>query len=194
MGRKLGGGAQAVPPFLGGVGSPSNTKSPGPRPTSIPSGILIHLAAWPQWTWAENWGLCPFLGSWLPHLTQWGLGRRLPPRPVSFWSIQLFGHNTPTSQTDRQTEQDRINRTEQRSDSTGQTVLQSPRNWHSKMYYDCKAPSLDKVLHISHVQDRLSTCLAMVCLSDQPTIFLLYWLRNAQLVTSVWLRIINVFM
>ena len=36
--------------------SPSNTKSPGPRPTSIPSGILVHLAIWPQRTWAENWG------------------------------------------------------------------------------------------------------------------------------------------
>ena len=36
-------------PFLwGGAGSPSNTMSPGPRPTSIPSGILIHPAVWPQ--------------------------------------------------------------------------------------------------------------------------------------------------
>ena len=35
---------------------------PGPRPTSIPSDILIHPAVWPQQTWAENWGivgLCP---------------------------------------------------------------------------------------------------------------------------------------
>jgi len=46
-------------PF-GGTGSPSNTKSPRPRPTSISSGILIHAAVWPQWTWAENWGLSPF--------------------------------------------------------------------------------------------------------------------------------------
>jgi len=29
-------------------GSPSNTKSPGPRPSSIPSDILMHAAAWPQ--------------------------------------------------------------------------------------------------------------------------------------------------
>ena len=28
-------------PLLGGAGSPSNTMSPGPRPTSAPSGILI---------------------------------------------------------------------------------------------------------------------------------------------------------
>jgi len=44
--------------------SPFNTMSPGPRPTSIPSGIPIHLAVWPQYTWAEKWGLlCPFGGS-----------------------------------------------------------------------------------------------------------------------------------
>ena len=39
----------AVP--LSGVeaGSPSNTISPGPRPTSVPSGILIHSTVWPQY-------------------------------------------------------------------------------------------------------------------------------------------------
>ena len=37
MGRKLG-----VCPLLGEAGSPSNTMWPGPRPTSIPSGIVIH--------------------------------------------------------------------------------------------------------------------------------------------------------
>jgi len=49
MGEKLG----AVPFFLGGA---------GPRPTSAPSDILIHPAVWPQNTWAENGGLCPFRG------------------------------------------------------------------------------------------------------------------------------------
>ena len=37
-------------PFLGGAGSPSNTMSPGPRPTSMPSGIYIHPTVWPQYT------------------------------------------------------------------------------------------------------------------------------------------------
>jgi len=32
----------------GGGGSPSNTTSPEVRPTSIPSGILMHSAVWPQ--------------------------------------------------------------------------------------------------------------------------------------------------
>jgi len=34
--------------FWEGVGSPSNTTWPGPKPTSVPSGILIHPAVWPQ--------------------------------------------------------------------------------------------------------------------------------------------------
>ena len=76
MGRKLG---QALPPFWGGgAGSPSNTMSLGPRPTSLPSGILIHPAIWQQQTWAENWGSgCAPLGEGElgRHLTQYGQGR-----------------------------------------------------------------------------------------------------------------------
>ena len=48
MSQKVGGGA-AVPLSLGGeAGSPSNTMSPGLRPISVPSDILIHPAIWPQ--------------------------------------------------------------------------------------------------------------------------------------------------
>jgi len=78
MGRKLG----AVSFFGGEAGSPSNTMWPGPRPTSVPSGILINPTVWPKQTWAENWEAVPFwweeAGS---HLTQCdlGLGRGLPP-------------------------------------------------------------------------------------------------------------------
>jgi len=61
MGGKFGMGL--CPLFGERAGSPSNTKSPGLRPTSIPSGILIHPGVWPQQIWAENWGgLCPFGG------------------------------------------------------------------------------------------------------------------------------------
>jgi len=78
-------GVGCCAPFLGGgAGSSSNTMSPGPRPTSVPSGILIHPALWPQQTWAKNGG-----GLWLGS------------KPISIPSIQPFGHNTPTSQTDR---------------------------------------------------------------------------------------------
>ena len=38
----------------------------------MPIGILILPAVWPQQTWAENWGPCPFRGDLRPHLTQCG--------------------------------------------------------------------------------------------------------------------------
>jgi len=50
-GPKIGGFA---PHFWGRVAlgpqSPSNTMWPGTRPTSMPSGMLIHPAVWPQYT------------------------------------------------------------------------------------------------------------------------------------------------
>jgi len=54
--------------------------SPGQRPTSVPSGILIHPAIWSQQIWAKNWGLCPFGDGELgPHLTQCDGDQGLPP-------------------------------------------------------------------------------------------------------------------
>ena len=112
MGRKLG-----HIPFLGEVGLPSNTMSPGPRPTSVPSGILIHPAIWPQRTWSENWGLCPLFlgGTGSPSNTTW-----VGPRPTTR-HVKL--HLDPSSclatmhqrrRQDRQTRTDR-----QRSDRIG---------------------------------------------------------------------------
>jgi len=46
MGRKLG----AVPFLGGGSWAPTNTMWPGPRPTTVPSFILIHPNVWPQYT------------------------------------------------------------------------------------------------------------------------------------------------
>jgi len=65
------------------AGSPSNTMWPGPRTTSVSSGILIHPAVWPQQTWAENWGSVvphPLLGRGAGSLsnTTWP-----EPRPIS---------------------------------------------------------------------------------------------------------------
>ena len=75
MGQKLG----ACPRlFWERNWAPSNTMSPGQRPTSVPSGILTHLAVWPQRTWAENGGGCAPLGELDLHLTQCGQGRGLP--------------------------------------------------------------------------------------------------------------------
>jgi len=91
---------KAAVPLWRRAGTPSNTTWPGPRPTSIPSGILTHASIWPQQILAENWGLCPFEGGELdPHLTQCGQGRGLPACQVSSSPVQPFGHNTPTSQT-----------------------------------------------------------------------------------------------
>ena len=84
-GRKVG----ADVPLLGeGSWDPSNTMSPGPRPTFVQSSILVHPAVRPQPTWAENWGLAPFFfGKWegepSPHLTECGRGRGLPLCQVS---------------------------------------------------------------------------------------------------------------
>ena len=79
--------------------------------TSIPSGILIHPAVWPQRTRVENWGGCAPLGE----------GKLAPHLPaccqVSSWSVQPFGHNAPTLHT----EQDR-----HRSDSIGQPGFGRP--------------------------------------------------------------------
>jgi len=73
------------PKILGEAGSPSSTKSPGLRSTSIPSGILIHPAIWPQQIWAKHWrGLCPFgEGELGLHPTQCDQGRGLPAWQVS---------------------------------------------------------------------------------------------------------------
>ena len=77
------------PPWGGGNGVPSNTKSPGPRPSSIPCNMLIHAAIWPQQIWAENWGLCPFgRGGAGSHLIQNGHCRGLAAYQVSSWSVQ----------------------------------------------------------------------------------------------------------
>jgi len=46
MGRKVGGAALSL--SVGELG-PHLTVSPGLRPTSVPSGILIHPTTWPQY-------------------------------------------------------------------------------------------------------------------------------------------------
>jgi len=48
MGRKVG-AAAAVPLSVEGAGFPSNTMSPGPRPTFVPSG-MVHPTVWLQYT------------------------------------------------------------------------------------------------------------------------------------------------
>ena len=87
------------------VGSPSNTMSPGSRPTSLPSGILIHPAVWPQ-QMGRKLGL-RFGGGvagFLPN-TMW-------PRPrLTFVpSFTLATIHQVSNRTDTQTRQRRANR------------------------------------------------------------------------------------
>jgi len=86
-------------PILGRAGFPSNTMSPKPRPTSIPSDILIHPVVWSQQTWANPlffWG--GVVGS--PSNTLWP-----EPRPTSMPSFILINPTVwpqYTSVSDRQ--------------------------------------------------------------------------------------------
>jgi len=78
-GPKIGG---CVP--FGRAESPSNTMSPGPRPTSVPNGILIYSAICHNRRGPKiGEGLCPFGWQQGPHLTQSRLGRDLPPQLAS---------------------------------------------------------------------------------------------------------------
>jgi len=54
---------------------------PGPRPTSVPSCILIHPDVWPQETWSKIWGCAPLEeGGGFPFNTIW---RRTMPTSVT---------------------------------------------------------------------------------------------------------------
>ena len=56
-------GSADVPLSVGALElGPHLTMWPQPRPTSVPSGILIHPAVWPQQTWAESLGTVPIFG------------------------------------------------------------------------------------------------------------------------------------
>ena len=69
--------------------------SPGPGPTSVPSGILTHPAVWHNRNGPKlgEGGYVPFLGGGLgPHLTQSRLGRGLPPYQVAYWTIGPCSH------------------------------------------------------------------------------------------------------
>jgi len=106
---------EALPPFLGRVEwGPHLTQSLGLRPSSIPSGILIYAANWPQQIWAEIWlGAVPLWGrgSWVP--IQHNVARAEAYPHVMF-------HLGPSTVDERRRQTDR-----QWINSIGQTVLQT---------------------------------------------------------------------
>ena len=86
-------------PLLRGDGSSSNTTWPGPRPTSVPNGILVRPAVWPQYmgrkvVWA---GVPPLWGELGSNLTQCRLGRGLFPSGIlihpAIWPQQTWAEN-----------------------------------------------------------------------------------------------------
>jgi len=127
MGQKLGRGLRRLSEE--GAGSPYNTKSPGQRPTSIPSGILIHPVIWPHHNryGRRLGGSAPFWGrgSWSSSNTMWSVSR------LTCMPSFILIHPTlwPLANvTVRQTGQDR----QRRSDSIGRTVLQAvAQKWFS---------------------------------------------------------------
>jgi len=100
---------------------PISYATAGLRPTSIPSGILMHAAIWPQQIWAENWmGAVSLWGgaAGSPSNTMWP-----GPRPTSMPGFILIRPTVwprCTNVTDRQDRTDR-----QRFDSIGRTVLET---------------------------------------------------------------------
>jgi len=84
----------------GAAGSPSNTESPGLRPTFVPSAILIHPAVWRNRHGTKIGRSAGFVllfgkrgGRLGPHLIQSRLGCGLPSCQVASLSLQPFGHN-----------------------------------------------------------------------------------------------------
>jgi len=121
MGRKLG----AVPLLRGGAWSSCNTMRPGPRPTFVPSGILIHPAVWPQQTWAKIGGGALALfwggGAGSPSNTMWpGPRSTCIPRFILTRPTVWPQHTNVTDRTEQTGQIDR-----QRSNSIGRTVLQT---------------------------------------------------------------------
>jgi len=98
MGQKLGGFVVLL-----------NTMWPRPRPTSVPSGILIHTAIWHNRHGRKIGGCAPFAGELGPHLTQCGLHNKWHPKPSNNLVIIHQRHRQHR----------------QWSNSTGQTVLQT---------------------------------------------------------------------
>ena len=184
MGRILG----APSPFLDrGAGSPSNAKSPGPRLTSIPSGILIHPAIWPQKNMGRKLGAVPL----------WGGGAGSPSNSVARAEAYLYLHAKfhldPSNRlpqcinvTDRQDRQTNCRQTDrrnnkkymQRSDSIGPTVLQTvaqkcalrpmPHLRQSRATLTRDKGWRVKVAKCGHASLCVCMCICLVCLCPRP--------------------------
>ena len=135
MGRKFRGAP--LPVWAGGAGSPSNTKSPGPRPSSIPSDILIMQPFGRNRCVLKIGGLCPFEGGGAsPHLTQ--CARAEAYLPAKF-------HLDPSNRLATVHERHRQDR--QRTDSIVRTVLQTVAQ---KAYVTCTITRIGSMILMIH--------------------------------------------
>ena len=119
-------------------------------PTSIPSGILIHPAIWPQRTYGPKIGGCaPFLGggAGFPSNTMW-LGLRPTYRMPSFILIHPTVWPQYTDVTGRQTEQDGTDI--QWSDGIGRTVFTARRSYASAVLGVRSRNSVRLSVRLSH--------------------------------------------
>jgi len=84
-----------VPLSVGGARSPSNTKSPGPRPNLPTKWHLDPSSSLATIDMGQKVGAAVPLsmGELGPHLTKCHLGQGLPPYQVASSSIQPFHHN-----------------------------------------------------------------------------------------------------
>ena len=81
----------------------SNTKSPWPRHSSIPSDILIHAAIWSQQIWAKNCRDFAGGGAGFPSNTMWPGSRPTYMPSLILIRPTVWPQCTNIRQTDRQT-------------------------------------------------------------------------------------------
>ena len=100
----------------------------GPRPTTIPSGILISPSILAQQMWAENWGLCHFGGGGAGSLsTQCDQDRGLSACQIILIHPTVWPQYTNvTDRTDSQT--DRTERRDRHTDRQLSDSKRSPKN------------------------------------------------------------------
>jgi len=115
----------------------------GPKPTFVPSGILIYPAVWPQRTWAENWGLHAPLplqgGEPGPHISQWPKTRPTCGSAYLHAKLHLDPSNCLATIHQRYKQTGQTGQDRQRSHSIRRTVLQKIFKSFLQPVFECLA-------------------------------------------------------
>ena len=108
------------------------------------------------------------------HPAKCDLYRRLPPCQVACWSIQLFCHNTPTSQIGQDRQTDRRDRTDkQQSDTTRRSVLQTVAKNQKRLPWQRPCTPLDP--HLTHDSCGISISSAVFAQMTAECRYTLQW-------------------